>query len=118
LKIGLFAAILHAFVKFEPLQKHALFLAALYTALIAFISYVFIMAPRQGVWPRQWEYILVKRLLGGTHTEPAVFGWRAWQAWLVETFLLTAFYLKLLRRFDEGPLFWIILVLGMGLIVF
>ena len=49
--IGIKAAFLfglvHSFVKFEPLQKHWLFLGLLYTAGLAIVSWVFFVAPQE-----------------------------------------------------------------------
>lgn len=42
-----------------------------------------------------------------------------WQHWLVKTFLLAAIYFKLLSRFDQGIMFWLIFPLGVvGLLWF
>lgn len=122
LKIGLFLAVLRAFIKFEPLQDHFLFLAALYMGVLSGLSWVFLIAPQLGPgrvieW-RSWEMRLVTQILLKTQAAPDVIGWRAWQLWLVETFLLMSIYLRMLARFDEGSLFWIILLLGFGLILF
>jgi hypothetical protein len=119
LKIAFFLSVLRAYLKFEPLEKHGLFLAGLYTAGIAFISWVFLVAPQQPpVEWRAWEHMLVARLLGGEHATIPVIGWRAWQIWLVETFVLMAVYFKLLSRFDEGTAFWVVLIIGLGMILF
>ena len=40
------------------------------------------------------------------------------QAWLGETLVLSTFYFKLLARFDEGMIFWVLLLLGLGLVYF
>ncbi len=122
LKLGLFMSLLRAFVKFEPLQRHGVFLAAFYTLIIAGLSWVFFIAPQLGpqqfvVW-RNWEMRLVTLLLPKSQSAPAVIGWRAWQLWLAETFALMAIYYRLLSKFDEGALFWVILILGMGMVVF
>ena len=80
--------LVRSFVKFEPLQKHWLFLAILYTGGIGFLSWVFIlnMNPQIPV--------------------------RAWQIWLGETLVLVALYFKLLSKFDEGMFFWVLLLAG------
>jgi hypothetical protein len=123
LKAGLFACILRAFIKFEPLQTYWLFLAALYTAILAGLSWVFLIAPQSGpgqivAWPRGWDIRLVMLLLPKGWWGPDSIGWRAWQMWLAQTFCLMALYLRLLAKFEEGALFWIILALGLGLIFF
>ena len=91
IKAMFFYSLVHAYVKFENLQKHWLFLALLYTAGIAGLSWVWFVAPGQ--------------------LEPA-----AWRVWLVKTLVLVVVYFKLLQRFDEGIMFWILLVAGMGIV--
>jgi hypothetical protein len=81
-------------VQFETMKDHWLFLGVLYTAGIAFLSYVFVMAPQD--FPN----------------------WRAWQIWLAWFFGLSTLYFYLLAKFDEGVIFWTVLLLGLGLIWF
>lgn len=81
-------SLVRAQIKFEPLQKHFLFLAILYTLGMAFLSYIFLLSPQQN---------------------PDI---RAWGIWLAKLLGLTIVYFWLLRRFDEGPLFWIIMLGG------
>jgi hypothetical protein len=81
-------------VQFETMKDHWLFLGVLYSAGIAFLSYVFIMAPQD--FPN----------------------WRDWQIWLAKFFCLSTLYFYLLARFDEGVIFWTVLLLGLGLIYF
>ena len=47
IKAMFFYSLVHAFVKFENLQKHWLFLALLYTAGVAGLSWVWFVAPGQ-----------------------------------------------------------------------
>ncbi len=91
-------SIVRSLVKFEPLQKHFLFLAVVYTAGVALLSYVFLVGPQSGVDIHQ----LIQK----------------WEYWLGITFLLSTFYFWLLTRFDEGIVFFILLALGMGLVLF
>jgi hypothetical protein len=81
-------------VKFETMKDHWLFLGVLYSAGVAFLSYVFIMAP-QDVPP-----------------------WREWQIWLAKFFGLSTLYFYLLSKFDEGVIFWTVLLLGILLVWF
>lgn len=97
MKFFILFSIVTALVKFEPLQQHAMFLALLYTGVVAFLSYIFLIGPGDVVY---WK------------------NWRAWEIWLGITFVLSLIYFKLLARFDEGLLFWIVLLAGTGLIVF
>jgi hypothetical protein len=90
IKGAFLAGLVQSFVKFDLLQKHWFFLSLLYTAGLTFLSWVFIMAPL------------------------AAPDWRQWEIWLGMTFVFTAIYLLLLRRFDDGMLFWIVLLGGLA----
>jgi hypothetical protein len=92
--------------KYEPMRDSWLFLGVLYTVGVAFLSYVFLESWKAIPW-QGWQVRVAAKL-----------GISPWQAWLGETFLLSAFYFKLLSRFDEGILFWVLLVLGFGLVYF
>jgi hypothetical protein len=81
-------------VQFETMKDHWLFLGVLYTAGVAFLSFVFIIAPQE------------------------VPDYRSWQIWLAKFFGLSTLYFFLLARFDEGVIFWTVLLLGLGLIYF
>lgn len=118
LKLTFFLGLLRSFVKFDTLQNHTLFLGILYTAGIAFLSYVFFLSYQETVVWRTWEMRLVILLMPREHHAPGIIGWRAWQLWLVETLVLMITYLRLLARFDDGGMFWLILILGLGLIAF
>ena len=41
-----------------------------------------------------------------------------WQAWLLETLILSTVYFKLMARFDEGVIFWTLLLLGILVAIF
>ena len=41
-----------------------------------------------------------------------------WVAWLGATFLLATTYFKLLAKFDEGVIFWTLLLLGILVALF
>ncbi|MGO9469612.1 MAG: hypothetical protein ACLQIB_46050 [Isosphaeraceae bacterium] len=97
LKAVFFYGLVHSFVKFDPLQKHCIFLSLLYAAGIAFLSYVFLIAP--GV-SNYW----------GSR--------QLWAIWLGETAVIAFIYFKLLARFDEGILFWLLLIGGVGVVLF
>ena len=81
-------------VQFETMKDHWLFLGVLYTAGIAFLSYVFIMAPQD------------------------VPDWRSWQIWLAKFLGLSILYFWLLAKFDEGVIFWTVLLCGILLVYF
>lgn len=88
MKVVLFASIVRALVTAESLQRYTLWLAGFYTAAVAFLSYIFLVGPQSNP------------------------NWELWQYWLGLNFLLSAFYFKLIARFDEGRLFWLILPMG------
>jgi len=44
------------------------------------------------------------------------FGVSPWQAWLGETLLLYTLYFWLMAKFDEGVIFWTLLLLGFPLL--
>jgi hypothetical protein len=97
MKFFFLAAIVSSLVKFEPLQRHVFFLSVLYTGAVAFLSYVFLISPGDAIY---WK------------------SWRDWQVWLGITFVLSLIYFKLLVRFDEGILFWVVLLLGVALVAY
>ena len=94
LKAAFLFGLVHSFVKFENLQKHWLFMGLLYTAGVVFLSWVWFVAPQE---------------------QP---NYRPWQVFWIETGVLSVIYFKLLEWFDEGPLFWMLLVAGLGLVYF
>ena len=107
LKFMIFFAIVKAMVKFETLGNHFLFLGILYTSIVAFISYVFIVTTRPDAFRAQW----IMRINQMSGLSP-------WLIWLAATFLLTTLYFKLLSKFDEGAIFWILLVAGIPIAFF
>lgn len=94
IKMAFFFGLVQAYVKYEPLQRSWLFLSLLYTAGVAFISWVFLIAPM------------------------ATVDWRQWEFWLLKTLVLMAVYLRLLRRFDEGAMFWVLLAAGVAVVLY
>jgi hypothetical protein len=94
LKLFFFFGLVNSFVKYDALQKHLIFMAVFYTAGVAALSWVFLLAPLK------------------------VVDWEAWKWWLGKTFLLSMFYFWLLRRFDAGFLFWMLLMLGVGVVIY
>ena len=43
---------------------------------------------------------------------------RAWQIFWLKTAGIAVMYFWLLQRFDEGPLFWMLLMAGLGVVYF
>ena len=94
IKAMFFYSLVHAFVKFENLQKHWLFLAMLYTAGVAGLSWVWFMAPQPAADHGLWRMFLLK------------------------TAVIAVVYFKLLERFDEGWMFWTLLIAGLGVVYY
>lgn len=92
MKFFLLYSLVRAQVAYEPLQKHFIFLGALFSAGVAFLSYVFIMSPQNAP------------------------DWQAWQVWMGKTLGLSILYFWLLAKFDEGIIFWILLLGGVLLV--
>lgn len=93
LKAAYLLGLVQAFVKFDTLQKHWLFTGLLYTAGLALLSWVWLVAP------------------GRVETQP-------WQIWIGETAVIAVIYFKLLQRFDEGMIFWLLMVGGIGFLLY
>jgi hypothetical protein len=94
IKLVFFFGLVRCFAKYDVLKPHILFLSLLYTGGVAFLSWVFIMAPREAP------------------------DYRSWEIWLAKTFVLTLVYFWLLRRFDEGLLFFALLIAGVALVYY
>ena len=46
------------------------------------------------------------------------FDYRAWQIFWLKTGVIAVIYFKLLERFDEGWMFWTLIVAGLGVVYF
>ncbi|MFM7250902.1 MAG: hypothetical protein ACKO5R_13460 [Planctomycetaceae bacterium] len=91
LKVFLFFSLALALIKAEPLRQQTFFLALLYTLGVAFLSYVFLIAPGvQAFWAN----------------------WRQWQIWLGITFALAFVYFRLLAWTEESVFFWLVISAG------
>ncbi len=88
IKAMFFFSLVHAFVKFDTLQRHWFFIGLLYTAGVALLSWIWFVAPGQ-------------------------IEMRLWEIWLAKTFVIAVVYFKLLERFDEGWIFWTLILLGL-----
>src|SRR5689334_9306249 len=88
IKALFFFSLLRAFLKFDPLKDHYLFMAILYTAGIAILYWVYFVSWKQSA------------------------DWQAIRIWLGETLVLSALYYWLMARFDEGILFWTLVLAG------
>ena len=88
IKVMFLFGLARSLVRYEPLQRHVLFLGLLYTSGVAFLYWVFVLSSQPFV---DWSTV----------------GW-----WLGCTLLLALVYFGLLVKFDESKLLWIILPLG------
>jgi len=105
-KVMLFFSLVRIQVRFEAMKEHWLFLALLYTAGVALLSYVFLFSWQQFPWA-EWQ-LRVARAAG---TTPEI-------AFVGETLFLSTAYFRLLARFDEGVIFWTLLLLGLLVVRF
>ena len=106
LKFAFLFGLIRSFVKYEVLAKSFLFLGILYTSGVAFLSYVFITSWRP--FPAGGWLIQVSQMAGI----------KPWLCWLGATLVLSVLYFKLLGRFDEGILFWVLIFLAVPLALF
>jgi hypothetical protein len=108
IKIAFFFALVRAQVKYDLVKDHYLFLGILYTTAVAFLSFCFLVS---------WEG---ENFLNGPFVRPVAqaLGITPWRAWLVETLVLSTIYFKLMARFDEGVMFWTLLLLGIFVAIF
>jgi hypothetical protein len=108
IKIGFFYSLVRLQVKFDLLKDHYLFLGILYTAAVAFLSFAFIISWQGQNIPDRALELRVSAALGIT----------PWIAWLGETLVLSTIYFKLMAKFDEGVIFWTLLLLGIFVAIF
>ena len=106
LKAMFFFSLVRIQVKFDTMKDHWLFLGILFTAGVAFLSYVFLFSWQDFAWP-PWQVQVARN-----------FGVSPWQAWMVETLVLYTLYFRLMAKFDEGVIFWTLLLLGILLVMF
>ena len=108
IKIGFFYSLVRAQVMYDLIKDHYLFLSVLYTAAVAFLSLAFLVSWQGQDFPQRALEFRVSQALGVT----------LWQAWLLETLVLSTVYFKLMARFDEGVIFWTLLLLGILVAIF
>jgi len=108
MKLIFFYGLVRSQVRYDLVRDHYIFLAMLYTAGVAFLSLAFLVSwGGQNVPNRAWELRLSERL-----------GATPWVVWLGETLLISTIYFKLMARFDEGVVFWTLLLLGVFVVLF
>jgi hypothetical protein len=108
IKITFFFSLVRAQVKYDLIKDHWLFLGILYTAAVAFLSLTFLVSWQGQDFPQRYLEYQVSQRLGVT----------LWVAWLLETLVLSTVYFKLMARFDEGVIFWTLLLLGILVAIF
>jgi hypothetical protein len=108
IKIGFFYSLVRAQVKYDLVKDHYLFLGILYTAAVAFLSFAFLVSWKGQGFLDAAHVRYVSQMLGVT----------PWVAWLIETLILSTIYFKLMARFDEGVVFWTLLLLGIFVAIF
>ena len=106
MKIFFFFSLVRLQIKFDTLRDHWLFLGVLYTGGVAFLSYMFLFSwmGDNFRWP-DWQVQFAGRL-----------GVSPWKTWIGETLVLSTLYFRLLSKFDEGVIFWTLLLLGIPLV--
>ncbi len=107
LKFLLFFAMVKALVKSDSLQRHVVALAVVYTALVAFISYVFVLSTNPNAFSAQWLMAANRRT-----------GISPWLIWLASTWLLSTVYFAAMARCVENSFFWILLIGGIAVALF
>src|SRR4051794_7528831 len=93
IKAMFFFGLVSALVKFENLQKQWLFIALLYAAGVAFLSWI---------WLVQTDRVSLQ----------------AWQTFCIETMVISLVYFRLITWFEDGVIFWTLLLLGMVVVWF
>jgi hypothetical protein len=107
LKAVFFFSLVRIQVRFDTMKEHWLFLGILYTAGVAFLSYIFLFnLPQRFDWA-DWQLSVARNV--GISPE---------QAFVAETFLLSTLYFWLMAKFDEGVIFWTLLLLGVLVVWF
>jgi hypothetical protein len=105
LKVAFFFSLVRIQVKFDTMKDHWLFLGILYTSAAGFLFFVF-LSWMEFPWP-DYQRQVARNL-----------GVQPWQSWLGETFLVATLYFRLMAKFDDGVIFWTLLLLGVPLVWF
>jgi hypothetical protein len=108
IKIIFFFSLVQAQVKYDLVKDHYVFLGILYTAGVAFLSFAFLVSWEGQNFLNGALVVRASRALGVT----------PWVAWLIGTLVLSTIYFKLMAKFDEGVVFWTLLLLGIFVAIF
>jgi hypothetical protein len=106
MKFVYFFSLVRILIKFEPMQKYSLFLGVVYTSGVAFLFYTLMLSWADFRWPA-WQYQIAQSV-----------GVSPFLCWIVETLVASTLYFRLLVRFDEGVVFWTLLLMGVLLVWF
>lgn len=106
IKAVFFFSLVRIQVKFDTMKDHWLFLGILYTAGVVFLSYVFLFSWNKFQWA-DWQ-LRAARIVG---LSPE-------QTFWAETLVLSTLYFWLMAKFDEGVIFWTLLLLGLLVVWF
>jgi hypothetical protein len=107
LKAVFFFSLVRIQVRFDTMKDHWLFLGILYTAGVAFLSYVFLFSWQEEFQWAGWQ----RRVARNFEIKPE-------HAFLAETLIVSTLYFRLLAKFDEGVIFWTLLLLGVLVVWF
>ena len=106
MKVSFFYSLVKIQVKFDTMKDHWLFLGILYTAGVAFLSFVFLFSWQDFQWSELYRRIARN------------FGITPLQFFLGGTLLISTLYFWLMAKFDEGVIFWTLLLLGLAVVWF
>jgi hypothetical protein len=108
IKIVFFYSLVRVQIKSDLVKEHWLFLGIFYTGAVAFLSFALIKSWQELAWANwNWQIRLAQSL-----------GISNWQCWLGQTFVLSTLYFRLMAKFDEGVVFWTLLLLGLLVALF
>ncbi|MGP0069457.1 MAG: hypothetical protein ACLQGP_38405 [Isosphaeraceae bacterium] len=108
IKIVFFYSLVRAQIKSDLIKDNWLFLGIFYTGAVAFLSFALIKSWQDLDWARWAWQIRLARNLGITN----------YQCWLGQTLALSTVYFRLMAKFDEGVIFWTLLLLGLPVAMF
>ncbi len=108
IKIVFFYALVRAQVSSDLIKEHYYFLGVMYTGAVAFLSYALIKSSADLAWANWSWQIRLAQTLGITN----------YQCWLLQTLVLSTLYFRLMAKFDEGVIFWTLLLLGLLVVLF
>ena len=94
IKLVYFYSLVRILIRFDPMKDHVVFLGVIYAIGVAFLYSVFLLGLNSPLERDLWRERVLK------------------------TFLLSTAYFWLLTKFEEGVIFWTLLLLGILLVWF